>query len=89
MALGALVDAGLTLDVIVDALDRMGVRGVSLDCEQSQRGGLTGTFARVILDAEAGEDAELRRFHRDGWIVHSLRACERTGHGGFQTHGGG
>ncbi len=53
MALGALVDAGLTLDVIVDALDRMGARGVSLDCEQSQRGGLTGTFARVILDAEA------------------------------------
>ncbi len=53
MALGALVDAGLPLEVVVDALDRMGVSGVSLDCEQSQRGGLTGTFIRVNLDAEA------------------------------------
>ena len=52
MALGALVDVGLSLDVIVDALDQMGVRGVSLDCEQAQRGGLTGTFVRVMLDAE-------------------------------------
>ena len=53
MALGALVDAGLPLDAIVDALDSMGVSGVSLEHEQAQRGGLTGTFIRVNLDAEA------------------------------------
>lgn len=53
MALGALVDAGLPMDAIVDALDSMGVSGVSLECEQAQRGGLTGTFIRVNLDAEA------------------------------------
>ncbi len=53
MALGALVDAGLPLDAIVDALARMGVSGVTLEYEQAQRGGLTGTFIRVNLDAEA------------------------------------
>ena len=53
MALGALVDAGLPMDAIVDALDSMGVSGVSLEYEQAQRGGLAGTFIRVNLDAEA------------------------------------
>ena len=53
MALGALVDAGLPFEALVDVLDRMGVTGVSLEREQAQRGGLTGTFVRVNLDAEA------------------------------------
>ena len=53
MALGALVDAGLSMEVLGDAIAQMGVSGVSLECEQAQRGGLTGTFVRVNLDAEA------------------------------------
>ncbi len=53
MALGALVDAGLSIDVLAGSLARMEVTGVSLECEQAQRGGLTGTFVRVNLDAEA------------------------------------
>ena len=53
MALGALVDAGLSTDVIADALERMGMSGVSVEYERAQRGGLSGVFARVSLDAEA------------------------------------
>ena len=53
MVLGALVDAGLSLEVLSDAIAQMGVSGVSLECEQTQRGGLTGTFVRVNLDTDA------------------------------------
>ena len=53
MVLGALVDAGLELDIVVEAMSQMGVTGVSLASEDAQRGGLTGTFARVELDADA------------------------------------
>ncbi len=53
MVLGALVDAGLDLDVVVDAVSQLGVTGVTLASEEAQRGGLTGTFVRVELDADA------------------------------------
>ena len=53
MILGALADAGMPPEVADDALDRMGVEGVSLSYERSRRGGLEGTFARVELDAAA------------------------------------
>ena len=53
MVLGALVDAGLDLDIVVDAVSQMEVTGVTLASEDAQRGGLTGTFVRVDLDADA------------------------------------
>lgn len=53
MILGALADAGLPREVLEDALDRMGIAGVSLSFERSRRGGLEGTFVRVELDADA------------------------------------
>ena len=53
MILGALADAGMPPEVADDALDRMGVEGVSLSYERSRRGGLEGTFVRVELDAAA------------------------------------
>lgn len=75
MALGALVDAGLSLDALVDTVSRMGVRGVSLECEQAQRGGLTGTFMRVYLDAEA---ERTRNFDDFIEIVESSTLSERV-----------
>ncbi len=53
MMLGAILDVGVSLDVITDAIERLGVSGVSLSCEQAQRAGVTGTFARVELDDHA------------------------------------
>ena len=53
MALGALIDVGLSLDALVDALTQMGASGVTLECEHAQRGGLTGTYVRVNLDDDA------------------------------------
>ena len=53
MALGALVDAGVPLDTITDAMRAMNVRGVQISAEQAQRGGVIGTHIRVELDDEA------------------------------------
>ena len=58
MALGALVDAGTPLEVVTDAMDAMDVAGVELRAEQSQRGGVVGTYVRVELDEQA------RKSHR-------------------------
>ena len=51
--LGAVVDAGAPLSVITDAIDAMNVGGVALSVEQSQRGGVVGTYVRVELDDQA------------------------------------
>lgn len=53
MVLGAVVDSGVPLSVITDALSSMSVSGVGLSVEQSQRGGVVGTHARVELDDQA------------------------------------
>ena len=53
MVLGAVVDSGVPLSVITDALSSMGVSGVDLSVEQSQRGGVVGTHMRVELDDQA------------------------------------
>ena len=75
MALGALVDAGLPLEVLADSLARMDVSGVSLECEQAQRGGLTGAFMRVNLDAEAERTRSFNDFIE---IVESSSLSERV-----------
>ena len=75
MALGALLDAGLSLEVLVDALSRMGVSGVSIESEQSQRGGLTGTFALVNLDADAERTRSFDDFIE---VVESSTLSERV-----------
>ena len=66
MVLSAIVDAGVPLAVITSALDAMNVTGVALSAEQSQRGGVVGTYVRVELDesvvgaALAGDDLQQR-----------------------------
>lgn len=75
MALGALVDAGLPLEALADSLARMGVSGVSLECEQAQRGGMTGAFMRVNLDAEAERTRSFNDFIE---IVESSSLSERV-----------
>ena len=53
MVLGAVVDAGVPLQVITSAMDAMDVEGVTLGVEQSQRGGVVGTYVSVELDEQA------------------------------------
>ncbi len=75
MVLGALVDAGLSLDVIRDTLDAMDVRGVSLNESRAQRGGVTGTLLTVDLDESA---MDTRRFDDFIATVQASRLSNRV-----------
>ncbi len=50
MILGALVDAGLPLDRLQDAIGRLGVPGIRLGAEPVKRGAFQGTLVRVETD---------------------------------------
>ena len=47
MVLGALVDAGVPLERLNEAIGSLGVEGVSLSAEISKRGGISGTLVSV------------------------------------------
>ncbi len=50
MILGALVDAGLPLDRLQDAIGRLGLPGIRLRAEPVRRGAFQGTLVRVETD---------------------------------------
>ena len=52
MVLGALIDAGVPIAGIQQALDQLKVKGFSLSHEPAQRGGLSGTRVKVGLDED-------------------------------------
>ena len=95
MILGALVDAGLPPEVVDDALDRVGAKGVSLSFERSRRGGLEGTFARVGLDADAERTRSFADFIEaaessalsDGAKARSVAVFRRMERAESQVHG--
>ena len=100
MVLAALIDAGLSLDVVKDALARMGVAGVGLTCEQAQRGGVTGTLISVDLDDEASRPRQFDDFisavrqsalservkDQSTRIFQRLAEAETRVHGGASEH---
>ena len=55
MILGALVDAGVSLDDLKDALSGLGVGGYKLSHQPAQRGGVSGTMVKVALDEEGSK----------------------------------
>jgi len=57
MVLGALVDAGLSPDVLRSALDQLPIQGYHLDIAQAREQGLTGTRATVRLDPSVAQPA--------------------------------
>src|SRR5688572_523750 len=59
MVLGALVDAGLPLSVIQDAVSRLGLDGVEISAEPASAGAVQGTRVRV----EAPGDQHPRDWH--------------------------
>jgi len=68
MVLGALVDAGCSLEALETALGRLGVEGWRLEARLVERGGLRGTHLVVRTDPA-------RRFHNLGDM---LRPIERS-----------
>ncbi len=52
MILGALIDVGVSKEVLEQELSKLSVRGFSLNCSKGSRGGVTGTHLSVALDEE-------------------------------------
>jgi uncharacterized protein (TIGR00299 family) protein len=50
MTLGALVDAGLSIDVLRSELAKLGLSGYTISSEQVKRSGLAATKVHVVLD---------------------------------------
>ena len=62
MILGALLDAGLALDDLQDALAKLGVDGYELEARKARRGGLDGTHLVVNLDERGSKTHTIRDF---------------------------
>ena len=59
MILGALLEGGLSLDALAAQLAKLPLSGYEISAEKAQRGALTGTQVRVILD-KASQQPEHR-----------------------------
>lgn len=55
MVLGALLDAGLSLDALRRDLGRIDLGGYDLRAERLERGGISGTRLRVVVEEEGGD----------------------------------
>lgn len=62
MILGALLDAGLSLEDLRRAIARLGVDGYSLKAQRAQRGGLEGTHLVVELDERGRKTHTIQKF---------------------------
>jgi pyridinium-3,5-bisthiocarboxylic acid mononucleotide nickel chelatase len=94
MLLGALVDIGVPLDDISAVIDRLGVDGVTLTAEKSQRGGVPGTHVTVNLEESQASRtiADFVRITRNSGLSEAIvepacRIFERLGEAEAQVHG--
>lgn len=62
MILGAVIDAGVSLDVLNDAIKALGVKGVKISEQSGQRGGVNGTQAFVEVSKRARHPHHLEEF---------------------------
>jgi len=64
MLLGALIDAGLELDLLRGELARLGVGGYTIEAERVRRGVIPATLMHVDLDAEGRRPRGIDEFRR-------------------------
>ena len=64
MLLGAVIDAGVPVDDLNDAISILGISGVRIVAKQDTRGGVHGTHAVVELDDGSGHSYKLKDFIR-------------------------
>jgi uncharacterized protein (TIGR00299 family) protein len=81
MILGALIDAGVPLGEVQQALGSLGVDGVTVSADRVLKTGVTATKFRVHehqLAAASGSDASAGARHRHYHLKHILAAIERS-----------
>jgi uncharacterized protein (TIGR00299 family) protein len=69
MNLGAILDLGVSSDILVSGLKKLNIDGWKLDISRDQRHGITGTMVTVIIEGVTGHEHE-HELH-DGHIHHS------------------
>lgn len=95
MILGALLDAGLALDDLQDALAKLGVDGYALEARNARRGGLDGTHLVVNLDERGSKTHTIRDFVEivegsglsDGVVQRSRAVFQRLAEAEAAVHG--
>ena len=95
MILGALLDAGLALDDLRDALAKLGVDGYALEARKARRGGLDGTHLVVNLDERGSKTHTIRDFVdiveasglSDGVVQRSRAVFQRLAEAEAAVHG--
>ncbi len=69
MNLGAMLDLGVSSDILVSGLEKLNIDGWKLDISRDQRHGITGTMVTVIIEGVSGHEHEHE--HHNGHIHHS------------------
>ena len=95
MILGALLDAGLALDDLQDALAKLGADGYALEARKARRGGLDGTHLVVNLDERGSRTHTIRDFVEiveasglsDSVVQRSRAVFQRLGEAEAAVHG--
>src|SRR5690349_21491138 len=64
MTVGALLDAGLPLDAVANAIARLNLTGVALLSERLERAGVVATKFHVRVDGEHPDDPAAHHHHR-------------------------
>jgi uncharacterized protein (TIGR00299 family) protein len=82
MFLGACIDLGMPLDVVAEAVERLGLAGVSVEARRARRGGFAGTRFRVLLDGRPveGPDPEETAEGHDPAAGHDQAGEPAQGH---------
>lgn len=69
MNLGAMLDLGVSSDILISGLEKLNIDGWKLDISRDQRHGITGTMVTVIIEGVTSHEHEHE--HHDGHIHHS------------------
>jgi uncharacterized protein (TIGR00299 family) protein len=90
MFLGACLDLGMPLDILVETVARLGLPGVSVESRKAARGGVTGTRFRVLVDGRPLEGPDPEEAHAHGHHDHEHHPHEHHhehGHDHGHSHG--
>ena len=88
MCLGALVDAGVSLQEIEKRLKGIPVKGYSLAAKKVRRSGIAATKVDVILKGKGGPQAESRKWNDISRIITASRLPEGIRHKGREIFRG-
>ncbi len=69
MNLGAMLDLGVSSDILISGLKKLNLGGWKLDISRDQRHGITGTRVTVMIEEVTGHEHEHE--HPDGHIHHN------------------